>query len=148
MLYIASDHRGYKLKNRITRYLENELDTKIEDLGASDYNKTDDYPDYVELLTQKVIEDQNNKGVLICGNGIGVCIGANKVKGIRAGIGYNLGVAESMRNDDNTNVLCLAADHLSEDHAMTIIKKWLTTKFSKDERHVRRLKKVEEIENK
>ena len=145
MLYITSDHGGYKLKKRIIRYLENELETKIEDLGSFEYNKDDNYPDYTVKLAKKVLENDDNKGIAICRNGIGVCVTANKFKGIRAGIGYNIAVAESMRNDDNANILCLAADHLSEDHAMAIVKKWLETPFSNDERHVRRLKKIEAI---
>ena len=145
MLYITSDHGGYKLKKRIIRYLENELETKIEDLGPFEYNKDDNYPDYTVKLAKKVLENDDNKGIAICRNGIGVCVTANKFKGIRAGIGYNIAVAQSMRNDDNANILCLAADHLSEDHAMAIVKKWLETPFSNDERHVRRLKKIEAI---
>lgn len=147
MLYIASAHRGYKLKKRIIRYLKNELETEIDDLGAFKYNKNDDYPDYVSLLVKKISKKSNNKGILICGNGIGVCIIANKNKGIRAGIGYNISSAKSMRNDDNTNILCLPSDHLSEDHALAIVKKWLNTPFSKAPRHIRRLKKISKIEN-
>lgn len=148
MLYIVADHGGYKLKKRIIRYLENELDTKINDLGPFEYDKTDDYPDFAVNLAKKVLENEENKGIAICRNGIGICITTNKFKGIRAGIGYNIDVAKSMRNDDNTNVLCLAADHSSADHAMAIVKKWLETPFSNEERHIRRLKKVEEIESK
>lgn len=147
MLYIASDHGGYKLKKRIIRYLENELKTKVEDLGPFEFNKTDDYPDYASKLAKKVLENGDNKGIAICRNGIGVCVTANKFKGIRAGIGYNIAVAKSMRNDDNANILCLAADHLSEEHAMAIVKKWLEIPFDNAERYVRRLKKIEEIEN-
>ena len=146
MLYIASDHRGYKLKKRIIRYFKNELKTEIKDLGAFEYNKNDDYPDYAVPLSEKVSSNNKDKGILICGNGVGVCIVANKTKNIRAGIGYNISVAESMRNDDNSNILCLAADHLTEDHALVIVKKWLETPFGNAERYVRRLKKVEELE--
>ncbi|PIR75105.1 MAG: ribose-5-phosphate isomerase, partial [Candidatus Magasanikbacteria bacterium CG10_big_fil_rev_8_21_14_0_10_43_9] len=72
----------------------------------------------------------------------------NKVHGVRCGIGYNIEVAESMMKDDNTNILALAADHLSEDHAMAVVKKWLETEFSEAERHVRRLTKVAALDNK
>lgn len=140
-LYIASDHGGYQLKKRLIRYIENELQRDIEDMGPHEYDETDDYPDYALPLAQKVVAEKA-RGILICKNGIGVCIDANKVDGIRAGIGYNVDVAESMVADDNSNVLCLAANYLSEDHAMAVVKKWLESEFNNAERHERRLKKI------
>ena len=144
-LYIASDHGGYKLKKRLLRYCKNELELKIEDLGAHEHNPEDDYPDYVIPLAKKVVKE-NGRGIVICRNGVGVCVAVNKIKGVKCGIGYNIGVAESMVRDDNTNIISLAADHLSEDHAMATLKKWLETEFSEAQRHVRRLGKVEELE--
>ncbi len=144
-LFIASDHGGYHLKKRLIRFLENELNLSITDMGPTDYDETDDYPDYVIPLTKKVLET-NGRGIVICKNGVGVCIDANKVAGIRCGIGYNLMAAETMMKDDNTNVLSLAAKALSEDHAMAITKKWLETSFSEEERHTRRLQKITDIE--
>lgn len=146
-LSIASDHGGYQLKKRLIRYIENELNLDVIDMGPNEYEETDDYPDYVVPLTKKV-SIEGGRGIVICRNGVGVCIAANKVDGIRCGIGYNIDAAESMMKDDNTNVLSLAADHLSEDHAMAVVKKWLETEFSGAERHVRRLKKVEQLETK
>lgn len=144
-LFIASDHGGYQLKKRLVRYVQNELQRDIEDLGSHEYVETDDYPDYVVPLTQKVIAEAG-RGIVICRNGIGVCIASNKVAGIRCGIGYNISVAETMMLHANTNVLSLASDHLSDEHAMAIVKKWLETEFSEEERHVRRLQKVAELE--
>ncbi len=144
-LFIASDHGGYALKNRLVRYLENELNLKIEDLGPKQYDQTDDYPLYAEAVSQKVLSSKG-RGILICKNGIGVCIAANKFDGIRAGIGYNLMAAETMMLDDNTNILCLASKLGSEEHAMAILRKWLETDFSEAERHSRRLSEVAEIE--
>lgn len=145
-LFIASDHGGYALKKRLVRYIENELNLKIEDLGPQQYDENDDYPIYTENLAKKVLET-NGRGILICKNGIGVCIAANKENGIRAGIGYNLMAAESMMLDDNTNVLCLASKLGSEEHSMAVLKKWLETEFSEEKRHKRRLLEVEKIEN-
>lgn len=144
-LYIASDHGGYQLKKRLTRYIQNELDGKIEDLGPYEYVETDDYPDYAIPLAKKVAET-GGRGILICRNGIGVCIAANKVAGIRAGLGYNTDAAKSMMHDDNTNVLCLAGDYSSDDHAMAIVKYWLESEFGNDERHIRRLDKIAKLE--
>jgi len=144
-LSIASDHGGYQLKKRLIRYIENELNLEITDMGPHEYEETDDYPDYVVPLAEKVSKE-GGRGIVICRNGVGVCIAANKVAGIRCGIGYNIDAAESMMKDDNTNILSLAADHLSEDHAMAVVKKWLETEFSGEERHVRRLSKVSALE--
>lgn len=146
-LYIASDHGGYRLKKRLIRYIENELNLDIEDMGPHEYDETDDYPDYVLPLAKKVIK-KKGRGVVICKNGIGVCIDANKFAGVRCGIGYNLMAAQTMMEDDNTNVLALASKALTQDHAMAIVKKWLSTPFSKAPRHVRRLKKVAKLEKK
>lgn len=146
-LFIACDHGGYALKNRLVRYAENELSLKITDLGPKSYDESDDYPPYAEELAHKVLET-NGRGILICKNGIGVCIAANKVDGIRAGIGYNLMAAETMMQDDNTNVLCLASKLGSEEHSMAVLRKWLETEFSEAERHERRLHEVQEIEEK
>lgn len=144
-IFIASDHGGYHLKKRIIRLIENELEKKIIDLGPEMYDEKDDYPDVVPALTKKVLEEKS-RGILVCTSGIGMCIAANKIPGIRAGIGYNSTVAESMMKDNNTNVLCLAAKGVSEDLALVIVKKWLSTEFSNADRHVRRLKKVEALE--
>lgn len=146
MLYIASDHAGYHLKKRLVRYLEKELKRPIIDLGPTEYIDTDDYPDYAIPLAQKVAKESDSFGILICKNGVGVCIAANKVPGIRAGIGYNLMAAETMKTDDNTNVLCLAAKLGSEEHAIAILKRWLDTSFTSDLRHTRRLDKVAALE--
>jgi len=115
------------------------------DLGPQEYDENDDYPDYALDLAQKVVQNKA-RGILICKNGIGVCIAANKVKGVRAGIGYNLMAAETMITDDNTNILCLAEKLTSEDHSMAIVKKWLETEFCGENRHVRRLEKITKFE--
>ncbi|MBT3817238.1 MAG: RpiB/LacA/LacB family sugar-phosphate isomerase [Candidatus Magasanikbacteria bacterium] len=144
-LYIASDHGGYQLKRRLIRYVINELKQEITDLGPESYDETDDYPDYVIPLAKKVA-DEGARGIVICKNGIGVCIATNKVKGIKAGLGYNIDVAKSMMGHDNTNILCLPAKLLSDDHAITILKQWLDTEFSEEKRHIRRLDKINELE--
>lgn len=141
-IYLASDHGGFALKTRLAEFLTTKLGYKVEDLGPASYNKTDDYPDFAHKLTTEVLKTKQ-LGILICTSGIGMCLSANKIKGIRAGIGFNLAVAKSMKNDNNTNVLCLPAKHLTEDHALAIAKTWLATPFSGDERHVRRLGKIE-----
>lgn len=144
-LFIASDHAGYELKTKIVQYIEDRYSTVITDLGPSGYDKEDDYPDYAIPLAEEVVET-DGMGILICGNGIGVCMAANKVPGIRAGIGYSDWAAKTMREDDNTNVLCLGARDLDEKEAKEIVKTWLDTSFSEAERHKRRLKKVKKLD--
>ncbi|MBT3538887.1 RpiB/LacA/LacB family sugar-phosphate isomerase [Candidatus Parcubacteria bacterium] len=144
-LYIASDHGGYQLKKRLIRYCENELKLEIEDMGPLEHDPDDDYPDFVIPLAKKVVETKG-RGIVICRNGVGVSIAVNKVKGVKCGIGYNTGAAESMIKDDNTNIISLAADHLSDDLAILVLKKWLDTEYTETERHARRLGKVEALE--
>lgn len=144
-LFIASDHGGYQLKKRLIRYLQNELAREVTDIGPHEYFEDDDYPDYALPLATEVAKT-NARGILICKNGIGICIAANKVHGIRAGLAYNLAAAESMMTDDNTNIMCLAAQLSSEEHAMAILKRWLNTDFSNEKRHVRRLQKITDQE--
>lgn len=144
-LFIASDHGGYALKKRLVRFIENELQREVTDLGPHSYIETDDYPDYVIPLTHHVIESKG-RGIVICRTGIGVSVTANKVDGIHAGVGYNIAVAESMVEHNNTNVLALASDHLSEDFAMAIVRKWLESEFKGEEKHLRRIRKVKELE--
>ncbi len=146
-LYIASDHAGYKMKKRLVRFLENELEIKVEDMGPSEYDAEDDFPDYIVPAAQKAVENKG-EAILLCGSGIGACIVANKVKGMQAAFGYNLKAAESAREHNNANGLCLAGGVLTEDHAMAIVKRWLEKRDSflggKYARRIEKIKKLEE----
>lgn len=144
-LYIGSDHAGFKLKEEVKKYLEF-LGYSFVDVGAKAFNEKDDYPEFSQAVAEKVAADPHTKGILICGNGVGVCMAANKIKGIRAGIGYNTSVAKTMRAEDDANVLCLAGRVLSTEFARAIVRLWLETAFSGEERHLRRLKQVAAIE--
>ena len=146
MIYIGADHRGYKLKEALKDYLK-ELNLEYEDLGALQIIFDDDYPDYAILVAKKVSENpRENRGILICGSGVGVDIVANKFKGVRSALIFNPEQARMSRNDDNTNVLSLSADFIEEDPAKEIMKVWLETPFSRLERYARRLEKIKEIE--
>mgnify|MGYP001583453920 CR=1 FL=1 len=146
MIYIGADHRGYKLKEALKIYLK-ELNFEFEDLGALELIPDDDYPDYAALVAKKVAEDpENNRGILICGSGVGVDIVANKIKGVRSALLFNSEQARMSRNDDNINVLSLASDFISESLAKEIVKIWLETPFSGLERHARRVEKIKKIE--
>ena len=143
-IYISSDHAGYRLKKRLVRYIKNELKLEIEDLGPHEYNKDDDYPNFAKKLTKKILKEKTD-GILICGSGIGMSIAANKIKGINAALVTNIKMAKASREHNNSNCLCLGGKILTEDHALAITKTWLNTKYKKEKRHERRLKKIKNI---
>jgi len=144
MIYIASDHRGFILKQSVNALLAR-LGYEYEDLGPFD-DKSVDYPDYAKSVGEKVVASQDNRGILICGSGIGVCIAVNKIKGIRAGTMASLGQTKASVADEDTNVLCLSADYVKEEINLEIVKTFLETRFSGEERHVRRVGKITELE--
>jgi ribose 5-phosphate isomerase B len=146
MIYIAADHGGYKLKEFLKLYL---VKHKLEyvDFGPSLVVKDDDYPDYAAKVAQKVSENPGkNVGILMCRSGQGMAIAANKFTGVRAGVIWTPKQAKAARNDDMTNVLALPSDYLTTPEAWRIVKTWLTTPYSKDKRHLRRVKKVARLE--
>ena len=142
-IYIGSDHGGFKLKKELISYLQKKF--TIIDVGPHTLNPQDDYPDYVIPLAEKVSKSRN-LGIVICRNGQGVCIAANKVKGIRAVTGFSQKEAKKTRLDDNANVLALPADYLTQKEAKKIVMVWLKTSFSNATRHKRRLKKISKYE--
>lgn len=141
MLYIAADHRGFVHKNQIKDYLIKKS-IEFEDLGALELDQDDDYPDFAFKLGEKVVST-NSKGILICGSGIGVTVAANKVKGARAGYVESLEHARKAREDDDTNILVLDSLTFDPKKDFEIIDTWLNTSFSGEERHKRRLSKIE-----
>ncbi|MBI4837404.1 MAG: RpiB/LacA/LacB family sugar-phosphate isomerase [Candidatus Portnoybacteria bacterium] len=145
MLYIASDHAGYQLKEDVKRYLQS-LNYSFEDLGAKEFNPNDDYPDFAFAVARKVV-DEGGEGILLCGTGQGVCLAANKIKGIRAVSAYDEFMARQAKEHLDSNILCLGGRILDAEMAKRIVKVWLDTGFSGEERHERRLGKIEEIEN-
>ncbi|MDP1629469.1 MAG: RpiB/LacA/LacB family sugar-phosphate isomerase [bacterium] len=146
MLYIGADHRGYNLKEEIKKHLDG-LKMKYEDIGASILDAQDDYPDYAKEVAQKVArEPEEHRGILLCGSGVGVNIVANKFDGIRAALVWNEKGAKASRIDDNANVLSLPADDLTPEETKKIVKIWLETPFTREDRHYRRIQKIKEIE--
>lgn len=138
MIYLASDHAGFRLKEKIKKFLDKKK-ISFEDLGPLSFDKNDDYPDYALKATRK-IKGTNNKGVLICGTGQGMCIAANKVKGIRAVSVWNVKTARHAKEHLNANIICLAG-FFGEAFAEEMIIAWSNSKFQGG-RHLRRLKKL------
>ena len=140
---IASDHAAVELKTAIQKSLP---DWDWIDLGPANSAKVD-YPDYAERLANKIVAGEAQMGILICGSGIGMCIAANKVDGIRAAVAENPVIAKLSREHNDTNVLCLGARFLAKEYATEIVKTWLETPFSNDLRHKKRIEKISIIEN-
>ena len=147
-LYLAADHRGFILKEQLKEYLTSQ-GREVVDLGASSLDPNDDYVDFVSEGARKVAENPaENRGIFLCGSGHGVDIVANKFKGVRAVLCWNAEVAKQSREHEDANVLILPADWVAFNQAKQVVDVWLTTEFSGEERHLRRLKKIVEIDGK
>ena len=148
MIYFAADHRGYQLKEELKKWLQ-EGDNQVEDLGAFSYNQNDDYVDFAQAVAEKIVENPSTrKGIMLCGSGVGMDVAANKYRGVHAALVKDRPTAIQSREHGDTNVLVLAADDLDILQAKDIVTAWLNTSFSGEERHIRRLNKIREIEEK
>lgn len=146
ILYIGADHKGFDLKETLKSFLADK-GYQVEDCGDASRNEGDHYPDYAAAVARKVTSNyENSRGILICGSGVGMDIAANKFKHIRAGLAMNSNHAFDARNDDDTNILVLAADYTPADAAKKILLTWLETPFSHDANHAERIKRIEGIE--
>ena len=145
-IYLGADHRGFSLKNDIKQYLLKEK-YEVVDLGNTQLDPNDDYPDFSLAVAKKVSENsKEDKGIVICGSGGGVMVVANKLPGIRSALALLPEQAFSLKNDDDVNVLSLASDFTKTEDALRIINVWLKTSFSGAERHKRRINKIAMIE--
>ena len=140
----GADHGGYKLKDALVIYAR-EKGHAVRDFGTADHEAVD-YPEYARLVGNALVEKQADLGVLICRSGIGMSIAANKIKGIRAAVGYNEEVARLSRLHNGANVLCLGADFITETEALTIFETFVNTAVSTDDRHQRRIAKIGALE--
>ncbi|MDP3244472.1 MAG: RpiB/LacA/LacB family sugar-phosphate isomerase [bacterium] len=169
-IYIAGDHAAFELKEKIKKYLATR-GYKIKDFGPSKYDPTDDYPDFVipaaRAVAASAVEEVGSRvapqnagraetrpqraaptpiyGIVLGGSGIGECMAANKIKGIRAALVYDQYTAKMSREHNNANILCLGARTVTKNFSLVkkILNIWLTTPFSNEPRHIRRLKKIE-----
>ncbi|UCC95478.1 MAG: ribose 5-phosphate isomerase B [Candidatus Omnitrophota bacterium] len=140
---IASDHRGFKLKNALGAFLEDKS-YSIIDFGTHTSDSCD-YPDYVYPACRAVKEKKAERAIVICYTGIGNCIAANKVRGVRAALAYSLKTAELSRKHNNSNVLVLPAYLFTVDEMKKVVLKWLKADFEGG-RHLRRIRKIRQIE--
>lgn len=144
-IFIASDHGGFELKKELIKGLSKE-GLNVVDMGPKMLKPEDDYPDYVVPTMKKVQETTDSKGILICRNGVGVSMLANKFNNIRAVLSWDEKHVSSSRNDDDTNVLALPSDYITGEKALKIVLTWLKTPFSNKEKHIKRLRKISNIE--
>jgi ribose 5-phosphate isomerase B len=136
---IGSDHRGFEVKRRIAALLP-QLGHEVIDMGPEG-NSSVDYPDFAFQVAQAVSEQRVERGILVCGSGIGMCIAANKVRGVRAAPCHDSITAEMSRRHNDSNVLCLSADLLGEELIERMVRIWLQTDFEGG-RHARRVEKI------
>lgn len=145
MLYIGADHRGYYLKEQIKKYLDGKK-VAYKDMGNAKYEKEDDYADFALKVARAAARRPINRGILICGSGLGMSLAANKVRGTRAAAVASKLQAIAARRDNNANVIALSGDEMTIQRARSVIDAFLATKFSTAKRHRRRLDKVRAIE--
>jgi RpiB/LacA/LacB family sugar-phosphate isomerase len=143
-IVIGSDHAGFKLKNTMGDVVRS-LGHSVLDVGAFNENPSD-YPDFAEAVGRAVLDGRSERGVLICGSGIGASVAANKLIGIRAGICHDTYSGHQGVEHDNMNVLVMGSRVVGEKLAEDVVKAFLAANFTNEERHVRRLAKIHAME--
>ena len=144
---IGADHGGYPLNERVIKELA-DAGYEILDFGTHVGSRPDDYPDYALKVGQAVQNSEAEIGILICGSGVGASVAANKLRGIRAALCGDTYSGHQSREHDDCNVLCLGARVVGEELALDIVRAFVGAKFTGEERHVRRLAKIAEMEKK
>lgn len=144
-IFIGADHNGYHIKEFLEDYL-NKQGHNVTDLGDQKLDPQDDFPLYAGKVASHVLATEGSKGILICGSGQGVCMGANRFKGIRASLIWSEDEAVAARHDDDSNVLCLPATSLKDNNQVKrIVEKWLETPFGGAARYGRRIQQLDEL---
>ncbi len=143
---VAADHAGFALKEQLAKALR-ESGHEVLDFGSSSLTLEDDYPDYVVPLARSVTHGEVERGVAVCGSGVGASVAANKVKGVRAALVHDIFSAHQGVEDDDMNVICFGARVLGCELAWDLTKAFLAARFSNAERHQRRLAKVAALED-
>lgn len=141
-IYIGADHNGFEMKEELKRWLQEE-GHEVHDVGAEQLDKSDDYPDYGIAVGEAVAVDPKKRyGIVLCGSGVGMAVAADKVKGIRAALIHDPAIAAAAQRDDDINVLALGAEYITPEEAKGVVAAWLSTSFSGEERHKRRIGQI------
>ena len=147
VIYIGGDHRGFRLKEQIKAFLLGS-GWSVRDVGAGELTPDDDYVDYAKAVGEKISADPTgSRGILVCANGVGMDVVANKFNQVRSVLGISPDHVVTSREDDDTNVLSLGADFIDTETAKKMVSVWLETPFSEEERYKRRLEKIRQIDN-
>lgn len=141
---VGSDHAGYPLKEHLASWLA-ESGHAVYDLGTHSADPVD-YPDYAAAVAQAVLDGRADRGVIVCGSGAGAAIAANKLSGIRAGVAHDTYTAHQMVEHDDVNVLSLGSRVIGQALAEELVRTFIDARFSRDDRHVRRLDKIKALE--
>jgi len=141
---LAADHAGLELKERVADFLRG-ADFEVIDLGTNAEEPVD-YPDFALAIGEALSKGRAERGILVCGSGVGACVAANKIRGIRAGLCHDTYSAHQGVEHDDINVLCLGARVIGEELAKELVTAFLSAKFTGEERHVRRLAKIQAME--
>ncbi|HSX46671.1 MAG TPA: RpiB/LacA/LacB family sugar-phosphate isomerase [Patescibacteria group bacterium] len=145
-IFVAADHQGFYLRNALVAYLKR-AGYDVQDDGDTKLDPEDDFPIFAAKVVQdmQASGDPDARGILICGSGQGMCIAANRFKGVRACMGYDRESVRSSRNDDDVNILCLAASIIEKDESNVLVETFLNTPFSHVGRYQRRIKEIDEL---
>lgn len=146
-IFLGTDHAGFEMKESLKTYLK-ELGYEVEDMGNTIYDEQDDYPDFISLVAKKVSENpEQNRGIIFGASGQGEAMTANRFKGVRAALVYscNEAIVQLSREHNNANVLSLGARFLTDWEVKHLVKIWLETDFTGEERHVRRIRKIDNV---
>ncbi|MBW3667181.1 MAG: ribose 5-phosphate isomerase B [Actinobacteria bacterium] len=141
---VGSDHAGFPLKQILAAWLA-ETGHAVYDLGTHSAEPVD-YPDFAAAVARAVLDGRADRGVIVCGSGAGACIAANKLTGIRAGVAHDMYTAHQMVEHDDANVLCLGSRVVAEEISKDLVKTFIGAKFSREDRHIRRLEKIKALE--
>ncbi len=145
-VYLASDHAGFELKEKIKKHLISE-EFEVIDEGAYSFDPDDDYPDFIEKAARNISHDKFSLGIILGKSGAGEAIVANKIKGVRAAVGFSRESVELMREHNDANMLSLGVQFIDENIAIELVDLFLDTAFLNEQRHVRRIEKIKKIEN-
>lgn len=145
-VYVGADHNGFELRKSLVAHLRR-VGYDVADDGDAKLDPSDDFPVFAQRVVKDVLasDDKDARGILICGSGQGMCMAANRFKGIRALLGYDHESVRSARNDDDANIICLPAHVLKKDRANLLVDTFLTTPFAAAPRFIRRIHEMDDL---
>ena len=146
-IVIGADHGGYTLKSQLIDFL-NTLGHELKDVGAYNLDPSDDYPDFAQKVAECIAYGTSDRGIMLCGSGVGASVAANKVRGVRASVCHDIYSAHQGVEHDDMNVLCIGARIIEKEAAFELVSAFVDAKFSEETRHSRRLHIISLMEDK